>query len=128
MQRAPTPPTILIVEDDPDLREVLSVMLDGQGMPSVAFGEPVELIDYLRQGNDADLLLTDLELPQMSGLDLSRLIARDRPGLPVVMMTGDPVRLEEAIAIGAVPLVKPFTERQLMAVIKDALEASPRRS
>ena len=90
-------------------------------MEPVAFAEPVDAIDYLTSGVRIDAVLTDLALPQMSGLDLARLIARARPDLPVVMMTGYPDRLEEAIAIGILPLVKPFTIVQLVAALNDAL-------
>jgi len=112
---------VLVVDDDQDLREFCSHGIGEAGMEPVAFAEPVDAIDYLTSGVRIDAVLTDLALPQMSGLDLARLIARARPDLPVVMMTGYPDRLEEAIAIGILPLVKPFTIVQLVAALNDAL-------
>jgi len=92
---------IVIVDDDQDVRSYCSFIIGAMGFEAVAFGEPVDVINFLSGGEHADAVLTDLYLPQMSGIDLARLITGARPDLPVIMMTGHPSCLEEAIADGA---------------------------
>lgn len=94
------------------------------GMEAIAFADPAEATEYLAKGQHVDAVLTDLSMPRMSGLEFSRVIAQTHPDLPIVMMTGFPDRLEEAIGRGILPLVKPFTARQLIAALTDALASS----
>ena len=90
-------------------------------MEAVPFGEPVDVIDYLTRGIRADVLLSDVVLPQMSGLALSKLVSKASPKLPVVLMTGFSDQVEAAVAQGDLPLLKPFTRAQLLHSIGDAL-------
>lgn len=119
-------PRVLIVDDDEDIQTFCSVMSSDAGMEPVAFAEPVDAIDYLTRGVRVDVLLTDLNLPQMSGLDLAKLVSKARPSLPVVLMTGRHDYVDAALAAGAVPLLKPFSQEQLVAALHDALERGAR--
>ena len=112
---------IVVVDDDADTRTVCSALIESAGMEAVSFGEPVDVIDYLTRGIRADVLLSDVVLPQMSGLALSKLVGKASPSLPVVLMTGFTDQVEAAIAQGDLPLLKPFTRDQLLQSISDAL-------
>jgi len=73
-------------------------------------------------------VLTDLSLPECSGLDIARSVKRLRPAIPVVLITGwghllDPQRLRESGV--DLMLVKPFRLERLMAVLGDALRLRP---
>ena len=115
-------PRILIVDDEDDMQAVCSIITSNAGMEPVAFAEPMDALDYLNRGARVDVLLTDLNLPQMSGLDLAKLVGESQPSLPVVLMTGRHDFIDAAITLGAIPLLKPFSVDQLTVAIQDALE------
>ena len=77
---------ILIAEDDAVQREIIHDILRDAGYTVDAFGSPREAVSAL-QKTTCDLLLTDLRMPEMDGLDLLREALRLRPELSVVVMT-----------------------------------------
>jgi len=115
-------PRVLIVDDEEDIQAICSIITSNAGMEPVAFAEPVDAIDFLTGGARVDVLLTDLNLPQMSGLDLAKHVAESQPTLPIVLMTGRHDYIDAAIAVGAIPLLKPFSIEQLTTALQDALE------
>lgn len=113
---------ILVIEDEEKLRRVVQLQLQTSGYE-------VELAATAEQGvtasERADLVLTDLRLPGMSGLEFLDRMHLLRPGLPVVMMTafGSVETAVEAMKKGAADfLVKPFSLDHLTAVVAKALE------
>ena len=113
---------VLVIEDEEKLRRVVQLQLR-------ASGYEVELAATAEEGlaaaERADLVLTDLRLPGMSGLDFLERMHALRPGLPVVMMTafGSVETAVEAMKKGAADfLVKPFSLDHLTAVVDKALE------
>ncbi len=116
----------LVVDDDEGGREYAAIVLRDAGYDVLGFGDPVEAIEWLSAGNTCDVLVTDVVLPGMDGIALSRLVQKVRPRVGIVACTGHPDRLEEAIALGWLPLMKPFTPEQLVAVIADAISSRSR--
>jgi DNA-binding NtrC family response regulator len=113
---------ILVIEDEEKLRRVVQLQLQSSGyeVEQAATAE-----DGLAGAERADLVLTDLRLPGMSGLDFLEKMHASRPGLPVVMMTafGSVETAVEAMKKGAADfLVKPFSLDHLTAVVAKALE------
>ncbi|MCC7174496.1 MAG: sigma-54-dependent Fis family transcriptional regulator [Bryobacterales bacterium] len=113
---------ILIVEDEEKLRRVLELQLLSAGyeVDQAATAE-----EALRAVDRAGLILTDLRLPGMDGLELLSIVHRQDSRLPVVMMTayGTVEKAVEAMKAGAVDfLLKPFSLDHLLAVIAKALE------
>jgi two-component system response regulator RegX3 len=108
---------ILIVEDEPALREGLVDLLRGEGfnVESVGDGESA-----LEQGSDpsVDLLLLDLMLPGIDGVEVCRRLREERPALPILMLTA---RASEDDKVGGLEagaddyLTKPFGTRELVA-------------
>ncbi len=78
---------ILIVDDNPNMSSLLSEMLEVFDYESIRAGDGVEAIEKVEQG-DFRLVITDMRMPKMSGLDLLRLIKEKRPDLPVVVISG----------------------------------------
>jgi two-component system, NtrC family, response regulator AtoC len=113
---------ILVVEDEEKLRRVLELQLKSAGFEVDQTGTAEEA---LRLVDRADLILTDLRLPQMDGLELLSLIRRQSAQLPVVVMTafGTIENAVEAMKAGASDfLLKPFSLDHLMAVVNKSLE------
>ena len=87
--------TVLIVEDDPGLRDMLEQLLHLQGFAPITASDGRQALDFLRMGGHADVILLDLVMPVMSGREFSLEQQRDErlSPIPVVVMTGTTVRV-----------------------------------
>jgi two-component system, OmpR family, KDP operon response regulator KdpE len=119
--------TILVVDDEPQIRRVLSTMLTSQGYPVVEARSGEEALEKIR-GERIDLILLDVNMPGMSGLETCAQIRRSGD-VPIIMLT---VRNSERDKVQALDagaddyVVKPFGAEELMARIRAALRrASP---
>ena len=113
---------ILVVEDEDKLRRVIQLQLSSAGFEVEQARTAEEALPLLDR---ADLVLTDLRLPGMSGLEMLNLIQRQNGHAPVIMMTahGSIETAVEAMKSGAVDfLLKPFSLDHLMTVVNKALE------
>ncbi len=113
---------ILVVEDEDKLRRVMQLQLLSAGFAVDQARSAEEALPFL---DKADLVLTDLKLPGMSGQELLALIHRQNANLPVVMLTafGSVETAVEAMKAGAYDFIpKPFSLDHLMQVVNKALE------
>ena len=113
---------ILVVEDEEKLRRVIELQLASAGFEVEQAGSAEE---GFRKMDRADLILTDLRLPGMDGLELISQIRRQNASVPIVVMTayGTVENAVEAMKLGAFDFVpKPFSMDHLMTVINKALE------
>ena len=113
---------LLVVDDDPGIRDLLSRYLGRQGFSVAAVGDGVEMDRWLRD-NTPDLVILDLMLPGEDGLSLARRLRADGD-LPVVMLSarGDEVDRIVGLEVGADDyLAKPFNPRELLARIRAVL-------
>ncbi|MEE9442600.1 MAG: response regulator [candidate division Zixibacteria bacterium] len=78
---------ILIVDDNPNMSSLLSEMLEIFDYDSIRAADGVEAIEKV-ENEDFSLVITDMRMPKMSGLDLLQKIKRERPNLPVVVISG----------------------------------------
>ena len=119
------PETLLIVEDEPAVRNLVASALrnDGYRLLVAASAEEALVVADAHDGA-IDLLLTDAMMPGKSGVELAHLMAARRPGIPVVIMSGytdetlDLPGLTEPIAL----LQKPFTPKELRRRIREVLD------
>ena len=114
---------ILVVEDEAKLRRVIELQLQSAGYETDLAGTAEEAI---RMADRAHLILTDLRLPGMDGLELLRLLRRQDEQVPVIVMTafGTVEIAVEAMKLGATDfLPKPFSLDHLLTVVQKALEA-----
>jgi len=113
---------ILVVEDEESFSDPLSYLLRKEGYEvSVAETGPMALEDFDRSG--ADLVLLDLMLPGLSGMDVCREL-RHRSSVPVIMLTAKDSEIDKVVGleIGADDYVtKPYSSRELLARIKAVL-------
>jgi DNA-binding response OmpR family regulator len=113
------PRTILVVEDEPTLRETLAEALEADGYRVVAAADGREALLRFR-ADQPDLVLLDLMLPELSGIEVCRIIRRES-GVPIVMLTAKDSELDKVVGLelGADDYVtKPFSLRELSARIR----------
>ena len=123
----PRPPRVLVVDDEKNIRTMLTVCLEGEGCAVTAAPSVTAALAAL-QGQAFDLALVDLRLAESSGLDLLPQILELQPALPVVVITAYATfeTAVEAIKGGATEyLPKPFTPAQIRQVV-DARPRAPR--
>ena len=117
-----TATTVLTVEDNPLVRLDLRALLEGAGY-TVCGGarDGLEAVELARS-TEPDVILLDLGLPRMDGVEAARLILEERP-VPIVALTGrSEAFAERAVAAGATAWVrKPFSEAELLEVIRRAV-------
>jgi CheY-like chemotaxis protein len=122
----PRAATILVVDDDRDVRAFLSAALESMGhRVSVARDGPEGLAKI--KAALPDLVLLDYAMPIMHGADVARAAAADHPDLPIVFVTGyaETDQLEAALGRDAPLLRKPFTVAQLATMVQRHLAAQP---
>jgi two-component system response regulator HydG len=116
--------TLLVADDDPAVRQSLERALTREGYTVVLAPDGQAALDRLRQGG-VDLLLSDLRMPGLTGLELLREVKSAVPDVDVILLTAFGT-VEEAVTAmkdGAVDfLTKPFQRAQLIRVIRKALE------
>jgi len=119
-----TPRRALVVDDEPDSRELLEITLGRMGIETTAAADLAGARGLLNDG-DFDLCLTDLHLPDGNGVELVKLISEQRPHLPVAVITayGSMDVAINALKAGAFDfLQKPVDLEQLRALVESALK------
>ena len=111
---------ILIVDDEREIRELVSMILERAGHQVVQAQSAKEALGILER-QSPDLLLTDIVMPEMSGLALAARAHHLQPGIRVMFMSGFASQYEEELS-GSVCLSKPFTASQLLAAVEDVLK------
>lgn len=113
--------TILVVDDQPCLRAVAATILNRCGYRVLAAANGDEAMRIAGEHANIDLLLTDLEMPGMDGVELARWFHANRPEMPICFMSGNPIRLRSLGSCWAVE--KPFIHIDvLVKTIRQALE------
>ena len=122
--------SLLLIEDDPGISDTLQRVLADEGY-SVAVEERGD-VGLARAGREKfHVVITDLRLPGLSGLEIVRQLHDLQPRLPIILVTafGTPDTAMEAIKLGAFDyLLKPFDMRQMLDLIARAADSSQRAS
>ena len=116
--------TILVVDDEKNYLLVMAALLSDQGYEALTAENGVQALELIEEA-DLDLVLTDMKMPQMDGIELLTRISKIRPELPVIMMTafGTVEKAVEAMKTGAFDYItKPFQNEELMLTIGKALD------
>jgi DNA-binding response OmpR family regulator len=117
---------ILIIDDDPDMTSVFSLGLQDEGFEVYAYNDPLEVLSKFRP-NFYDLLLVDINMPQMNGIELSRQILELDANVKICLVTAGEANIEvlrelyPTRSIGCY-IKKPVTIDQLVRRVKAELE------
>ena len=120
------PVRVLLVEDEDSFVEALSVGLAHEGFEVTVARDGAEAIEVF-EGADPDLILLDLMLPKLSGLDVCRHV-RARSNVPIIMVTakGEEIDAVVALEVGADDyVVKPYRLRELVARMRAVMRRTP---
>jgi DNA-binding NtrC family response regulator len=119
-------PLVLLVDDDEMLLGVLKMMLTSEKYEVLTAGDGNKAIGIVN-AVDLDLVISDIRMSPMNGIELLRLIHAAKPNLPVVMLTAyaSAKTAKECKQLGAVGyLSKPFTNDEVLGVVQHAIETS----
>jgi CheY-like chemotaxis protein len=120
--------TIFVVDDDVDVRELVVMMLDELGYQVVAAEDGRAALGVLDRGEAFDLLLADVAMPGLSGVDVARAVRERRGEVPVLFATGYPdLRAYHDGLEGEDMIHKPYRMSDLAARLERALRNAPAR-
>jgi len=112
--------SVLLVDDDLDQRNVVAAMLEVEGYASTACGSALDALALLEDGEQFDLVISDVVMPGLDGFDFAARIRQLRP-IPVVFVTGKASAVERIVANGHLALLKPFGGTVLRAVLEECI-------
>ena len=111
---------VLVVDDDSLVRELVSEILAEEGYSASGVSNGIEAIKKLKAGEKFDLIISDIEMPVMTGIELAREM-RSISSVPLILMSGNIYTKEESIALADYFLLKPFEFNDLLSAVKKAL-------
>jgi len=121
---------ILVVDDELSMRQFLEILLKKEGHEVISAADGEEALSHF-QADSFDLLLSDIKMPKVDGLELLRKVKESRPNMAVIMITAyaSPEDAIAAMKAGAYDyLTKPFKLREIKAVIRNALSKATVRT
>ena len=116
--------SILVVEDEHNIQLLLNHILRGMGHKVKVVSNGVEALAALK--HDApDIVLTDLKMPRMTGLELITIIRRDFPNMPIIAVSAHNDSAQLALRLHKVyQLPKPFTKQQLATILNTVINSA----
>ena len=121
---------ILLVEDEPNVAKGLEMVLNEEGYDVDVASSGTSALEKFR-GKGFDLVVSDLRLPDINGLEVINSIKEERPEVKVIIITGYPSvsSAVSAVRMGVKDyLRKPFTDEELIAAVKEALQEAEKSS
>jgi CheY-like chemotaxis protein len=112
-------PKLMIVDDDPEVRVIVAEFLQDFGYQVVQAGGGVEALDLLARTPDLRMIITDIRMPDMSGLELADLATQRQRDLKIILISGYFVSQQVERRF----LRKPFRMRELEAAVRAELNA-----
>ena len=118
--------SVLVVDDDPDVRELIGLRLRASGHAVRDADGPHAALQQVAAAGPPDVAVLDVDMPGMDGFALLRQLRGERPDLPAVFVTGRPWAAGLAVAANGTYVAKPFTAAGLhLAVAAALLTAAP---
>jgi FixJ family two-component response regulator len=118
------PPTVYVIDDDESVREAVAALLRSVDLPAKVFANTR---DFLRESSSAgpSCLILDVQMPGLNGLQFQRQLSQSGIHIPIIFITGhgDIPMTVQAMKAGAIEfLTKPFSDEDLLAAVRQALE------
>jgi CheY-like chemotaxis protein len=117
-------PSLLITDDDPNFRETLQIVFEPQGFRTLLAGDGEEALQIVRE-KEVHLLLLDMHMPKLTGLETLRRVKEFKAMLPCILLSAhwddellEEVRQEQAFSV----LSKPVSLGQITGAVRQALE------
>jgi PAS domain S-box-containing protein len=120
---------VVVIDDEEPVGKALAKVVERLGYTVSRFVRPADAVAAVRDDPHAfDLILTDLNMPEIGGLDVAHMIHGIRPELPVVLVSGNLVHTSEQLAAAGIlcSLAKPFTNHDLSVILKRGMAATRR--
>ena len=118
--------TVFVVDDDPQVRESLSLMVHSMGLEAETYPSAEAFLDGYREAADSPrCMVLDVRMPGLSGLGLQEMLAAQGKGIPIIMISGcaDIPMAVKAMSAGALDfLEKPISRRTLSVCIREAID------
>ena len=114
--------SILIVDDEEMMRDLLSKILSREGYKIRTASDGLEALDLLRE-ETADLIISDMKMPRMDGFELLKIVKKEHERCGVIIMTayGDTYTVKDALLLGADEYItKPFKSHEIVLVVERA--------
>ena len=111
---------VLIIDDEPGIRESLKLIL-GDIYNLILTDSGPQALECLANSKDIGLVLVDIKMPQVNGLDVLKAVKKDHPGVPVIVVTGykSVETASEAAKLGADGYIpKPFKSEEILETVK----------
>ena len=117
--------SVLIVEDDPELRALYRAMLQMEGFAAVGVEDGFDALRHI-EVDPPDALVLDLGLPRLGGRDVYRELAgrMEMRGIPIVIVTGEPIDDLDPKDFACI-LRKPIDPQSLISAVRDCLRKAP---
>ncbi|MEA1980734.1 MAG: response regulator [candidate division Zixibacteria bacterium] len=115
-------PSVLVVDDDETIREMISKILSLNGFQVVLASDGFEALNLLEQ-NRIQIVITDMKMPEMDGMELIGLIKKSYPDIKNIVMTafGDIYTIKDAMMKGADDYItKPFNSHEINIIVERA--------
>lgn len=123
--------SIVVVEDDQESRMTLGRLLDDLGYLVIEHRDAVSALAAIRGRDTVDLVITDERISGMSGIELAGAVRRERPDVPIIMVTayGNVESYIQSLGLGVFEyLVKPVKKAELAVIVKAALHSGKREA
>ena len=111
---------VLVVEDSPDVKELITEVLKEAAYEVVSADDGVEALEVLKADGDIQLVISDVMMPRMDGNVLAKRLEEDYPQLPLILMSG--YAPSDRAAGGSVQLQKPFAIDELLALVENIID------
>ncbi|MEW5837746.1 MAG: sigma-54 dependent transcriptional regulator [Pseudomonadota bacterium] len=124
----PSKPTVLFVDDDPRAGDLFRRFARGESYAVEIFRSPQAALDYLQQHPAPALVISDLKMPGMNGIELLQAVRARHAKLPFILITGYSTMDDaiEALRLGATDFIKkPFEMDELLALVREQIERKP---
>jgi len=123
---------ILVVDDEKEIVQLHELYLSKLGYRVSSMSDSTAAYEHFRTNPEGvDLVITDMAMPSLTGLDLARRMLAERPDLPIILCTGysEVINAESAIQAGIRAfLLKPFQEKELLSLVRKVLDAGSSES